>query len=67
VLLTAGRRDRATPVGQAVEFYRALRGRGIPSEVVKYPLEGHGVGDMPAEIDLATRIVAWFERFAPPR
>ncbi|MGZ5328612.1 MAG: prolyl oligopeptidase family serine peptidase [Actinomycetota bacterium] len=66
VLLTAGRHDRATPVGQAVEFYRALRERGIPTEVVKYPQEGHGVGEFPATLDLATRTVAWFERFLPP-
>ena len=65
VLLTAGRHDRATPVGQAVEFYRALRERGVPSEVVVYPQEGHGVGEFPAIVDLATRMVAWFERFLP--
>jgi dipeptidyl aminopeptidase/acylaminoacyl peptidase len=67
VLLTAGRHDRATPVGQAVEFYRALRERGVPAEVVKYPQEGHGVGDFPAVLDLTTRTIAWFERFLPPR
>ena len=66
VLLTAGRHDRATPVGQAVEFYRALRENGVPTEVVKYPQEGHGVGEFPAVIDLMTRVVAWFERFLPP-
>ena len=66
VLLTSGRHDRATPVGQAVEFYRALRERGVPSEVVVYPQEGHGVGEFPAILDLATRTVAWFERFLPP-
>lgn len=65
VLLTSGRHDRATPVGQAVEFYRALREHGVPSEVVVYPQEGHGVGEFPAIIDLATRTVAWFERFLP--
>ena len=63
VLLTAGRNDRATPVGQAVEFYRALREQSVPTEVVVYPQEGHGVGELPAILDLATRMVAWFERF----
>ena len=65
VLLTSGRHDRATPVGQAVEFYRALRQHGVPAEVVLYPQEGHGVGEFPAILDLATRMVAWFERFLP--
>jgi dipeptidyl aminopeptidase/acylaminoacyl peptidase len=66
VLLTAGRHDRATPVGQAVEFYRALREHGVPAEVVVYPQEGHGVSELPAVLDLATRTVRWFERFLPP-
>ncbi len=37
----------------------------VPAEVAVYPLEGHGVRDLPASIDLTTRIVAWFERFMP--
>jgi hypothetical protein len=34
--------------------------------VVRYPMEGHGVRDLPAAIDLATRVLLWFERFMPP-
>ena len=37
----------------------------VPTEVVVYPQEGHGVGEFPAVLDLATRTVAWFERFLP--
>ncbi len=65
-LLTAGLRDRATPAGQAVEMYRALRAQGVPAEVVVYPQEGHGVGSFPATIDLMTRVVAWLERHLAP-
>jgi dipeptidyl aminopeptidase/acylaminoacyl peptidase len=64
--LTAGLDDRCTPPGQATEFYQALRANGVESEVVLYPEEGHGVRNFPAAIDLATRMVAWFERFMPP-
>ena len=59
-------RMKATPAGQAVEFHRVLKERGVPTEVVRYPLEGHGVRDLPAAIDLATRVLKWFERFMPP-
>jgi dipeptidyl aminopeptidase/acylaminoacyl peptidase len=62
-LLTAGGLDEATPSGQAVEFHRRLRGRGIPSELAIYPEEGHDVHAYPARIDLAARALAWFERF----
>jgi dipeptidyl aminopeptidase/acylaminoacyl peptidase len=64
-LLTAGARDRATPMGQAVEHHHALRDLGVPTDVVRYPLEGHGVRDLPAAIDFATRMLSWFERFMP--
>lgn len=65
-LLTAGYRDRATPIGQATEFHRALRERGVPTDLALYPLEGHGVRNFPAVLDLVTRTLAWFERFMPP-
>ena len=64
-LLTAGTEDRCTPPGQAIEFYRALRERGVPVEVAIYPGEGHGVRKFPAYLDLVTRMTAWFERFMP--
>jgi dipeptidyl aminopeptidase/acylaminoacyl peptidase len=65
--LTAGLRDRATPPGQAVEMYRALRVRGVPAEVALYPTEGHGVRDLPGVVDMMVRITAWVERFMPAR
>jgi dipeptidyl aminopeptidase/acylaminoacyl peptidase len=64
-LLTAGAKDRCTPAGQAREFYQALIGRGIDSELVIYPGEGHGVSRFPAVTDYLTRVVTWFERYMP--
>jgi dipeptidyl aminopeptidase/acylaminoacyl peptidase len=64
-LLTAGARDRCTPAGQAREFYQALTGHGVDSELVIYPEEGHGVGRFPAITDYLTRLVIWFERYMP--
>jgi len=64
-LLTAGAKDRCTPEGQAREFYQALTGHGIDSELVIYPGEGHGVSKFPAVTDYLTRLVTWFERYMP--
>jgi dipeptidyl aminopeptidase/acylaminoacyl peptidase len=58
-LLVAGGRDRCTPASQAVEFHRALVERGVPSELVVYPNEGHGVRQLEAYIDYCTRVVDW--------
>ncbi len=64
-LLTAGAKDRCTPAGQAREFYQALIGHGVDSELVIYPGEGHGVRQFPAVTDYLTRLVTWFERYMP--
>ncbi len=64
-LLTAGAKDRCTPAGQAREFYQALLGHGIDSELVIYPGEGHGVSRFPAITDYLTRLVTWFEKYMP--
>ncbi len=65
-LITAGLNDRCTPPGQAIEFFRALRWNGVETELVLYPEEGHGVRKFPTLIDLAARMLGWFERFMPP-
>jgi len=64
-LNVAGALDRCTPAQQAVEFHRALVGNGVRSALVVYPQEGHGVQKLPAAIDFATRVVAWFEEHMP--
>jgi dipeptidyl aminopeptidase/acylaminoacyl peptidase len=64
-LFTAGYRDRATPLGQAVEMHRALREQGVETDLALYPLEGHGVRTYPGILDLTTRTIGWFERFVP--
>jgi dipeptidyl aminopeptidase/acylaminoacyl peptidase len=66
-LLTAGLHDRATPPDQAIEFHNALVDAGVPSDVVVYPAEGHGVESFPALIDCSTRVVAWFRQHMPLR
>jgi dipeptidyl aminopeptidase/acylaminoacyl peptidase len=66
-LLTAGANDRATPPGQAIEMWQALKLQGVPAEVVIYPKEGHGVGSFPALLDFVTRTIGWFDRYLPAR
>ncbi len=64
-LLIAGALDRCTPPGQAVEFYNALRAHGVETGLVIYPQEGHGVRSLPARVDIAARLLAWFEHHMP--
>ena len=64
-LNVAGALDRCTPPTQAREFHQALLEHGVESELVIYPQEGHGVRAFPAQIDLCTRVVSWFQRHMP--
>jgi dipeptidyl aminopeptidase/acylaminoacyl peptidase len=64
-LLTAGMQDLATPPSQAQVLYTALRERGVESELVLYPDEGHGVRVPATLADQCARMVAWFERHMP--
>jgi dipeptidyl aminopeptidase/acylaminoacyl peptidase len=60
-----GALDRCTPPEEAVQFHNALLENGVKSVLVTYPEEGHGIRKLPAAIDYAARVVAWFEEHMP--
>jgi dipeptidyl aminopeptidase/acylaminoacyl peptidase len=66
-LNVAGARDRCTPPNQAVEFHRALVENGVPSELVIYPLEAHGVRGYEAFTDFCTRLTIWLDTYVASR
>ena len=61
VLFLNGAEDRTTPPTQGLEMFTALRQRGIRSEHVVYPREGHGISEPLHQVDRAERILSWFE------
>lgn len=61
-LSITGGRDRCTPPTQALEFHRALVESGVPSELVTYPQEGHGIRALEAQADACVRMLTWFEK-----
>jgi dipeptidyl aminopeptidase/acylaminoacyl peptidase len=60
-----GALDRCTPPEEAVQFHNALMENGVRSVLLTYPEEGHGIRRLPAAIDYAARVVAWFEEHMP--
>ena len=62
-LVLHGEEDARVPVGQAYEFYHGLVQTGTHAELVVYPREGHGFGEIGHQIDLVERIVGWFDRY----
>jgi len=62
-LVVVGDRDGECPAPQSFEFWHALRSRGVDSQLVVYPNEGHGFVDSAHRLDVLERAVAWFARY----
>jgi dipeptidyl aminopeptidase/acylaminoacyl peptidase len=62
LLSLQGENDIRVPRGQAEEVAAVLKARGVTSETVFYPAEGHGFQKRENQIDSLRRTVDWFER-----
>jgi dipeptidyl aminopeptidase/acylaminoacyl peptidase len=62
-LVLHGEADPFVPVNQAYAFYRALREKGVPTELAIYPREGHGVRERDHMRDMYKRHLNWFEQY----
>lgn len=63
VLILHGEQDQRVPVSQATGFHRALRVVGVPTELVTYPREPHGIAERAHQIDMLRRVRDWFDRW----
>ncbi len=61
-LIFHGEKDGRVPLGQSLEFYAALRAHDVPSRLVVYPDQPHGVRVPSYQLDKMTREVEWFEQ-----
>jgi len=62
-LILHGDADARVMPTQGMEFYRALKVLGVPVEFVRYPRQGHPIKERHHQIDLMTRLVAWFDKW----
>lgn len=58
-----GERDIEVPPTQSVEYWHALKDLGVPTSLVIYADEGHGIRRPDNARDLRKRVVAWFDRY----
>ena len=65
MLLAVGDRDGECPAPQSFEFWHALRDLGVPTELVVYPNEGHGLADPDHRRDVELRTMEWFAKYMP--
>jgi dipeptidyl aminopeptidase/acylaminoacyl peptidase len=62
-LILHGGNDERVPIGQPMEFYRALKEHGTPVELVFYPRQGHGLQEYYHQRDRLQRQYDWISRF----
>jgi dipeptidyl aminopeptidase/acylaminoacyl peptidase len=66
-LILVGERDVECPLPQSQEFFRALKTLKVPSKLVVYPGEGHGVTQPDHQRDVLRRCVGWYDEYLRPR
>ena len=58
-----GERDIECPAPQTQEFWHALRDLGVPTAIMIYPGEGHGLRDPAHARNALERTLAWFDKY----
>jgi dipeptidyl aminopeptidase/acylaminoacyl peptidase len=61
-LILHAREDRRCPIAMGQLFYRALLARKVPTQMVIYPGEGHGIRQPRHQEDVLRRTLAWFRQ-----
>ena len=61
-LILHSREDRRCPIAMGYMFHQALLARGVPTGMVVYPHEGHGIRQPRHREDVLRRTLAWFEK-----
>ncbi len=65
-LVLVGDRDGEVPSPQSFEFWHALKTLGVETQLVVYPNEGHLFQNPEHQMDVARRLVQWFDDHMKP-
>ena len=62
-LILHGEEDIRVPLPQSEEFYAGLKAVGVETVFVKYPREGHSIGEPRHQLDMLKRQLAWYNKY----
>jgi dipeptidyl aminopeptidase/acylaminoacyl peptidase len=62
-LVMGGEQDWNVPIQNSEQLYQALRRRGVPTQLVVYPGQSHGIRVPSYQKDRYERYLAWYERW----
>jgi dipeptidyl aminopeptidase/acylaminoacyl peptidase len=63
VMFIHGENDNDVPIAEAEQYYVALRDVGVPTVMVRYPREGHGLREIAHIADSINRSIVWYDRW----
>ncbi|MDX1498747.1 MAG: S9 family peptidase [Woeseiaceae bacterium] len=66
-LIVGGQDDWNVPILNSEQLFIGLKRRGIPTQLVVYPNEGHGLSVPSYEKDLYERYLAWLQKYVRKR
>lgn len=61
-LITHGENDNDVPIAEAEQLYIALHDVGVPTMLIRYPREGHGLRETAHVVDQLDRSIEWYRR-----
>ena len=62
-LVVHGMSDARVHPGQGIELYTALKHKNVPTKLVLYPRQPHGLRERAHQLDFIKRVVAWFDQY----
>jgi dipeptidyl aminopeptidase/acylaminoacyl peptidase len=65
-LVMGGQSDWNVPIQNSDQLYQALRRRGIDTQLVVYPGQGHGISRPSYQKDRYERYIAWYDKHLKP-
>jgi len=65
-LILQGEADTTDPLGQSQMLFRGLKRYNVPTELIVYPREPHGLREQKHLADRFTRQLAWIEKYLGP-
>lgn len=62
-LVVHGNKDERVPISQGYELYNALKLKEVPTQMVIYKRQPHGIRERAAKINFINRSLEWFDKY----
>ncbi|AMR32093.1 peptidase S9 [Mucilaginibacter sp. PAMC 26640] len=63
VLFMSGLKDFNVPTAGSEQMYQALKSLGVPTELILYPNQNHGISIPSYQVDRVERYIKWYDKY----